>query len=290
MSSAEALVRSMRPKQWTKNLVVFAPLIFAGELTDAANVARVVAAFAVLCATSGGIYLLNDVRDAASDALHREKRSRPVASGQLAPTTALAVSGLVVPLALLGAFVLSRQFAAVVLGYVLLQSAYALRLRFVVILDVMTISAGFVLRAVSGAVVIDVPSSPWLVLCAALLALFLALAKRRHEIVVLGEKAAEHRAALADYSPAFIDEMVSAITSATIVSYALYTFFSAEGDAHPYLMLTVPFVTYGVFRYLYLMHKENLGGSPEDVLLTDMPLMVSIALWLASAIAILYAT
>jgi 4-hydroxybenzoate polyprenyltransferase len=283
MSTIRAVVTSMRPRQWTKNLILFAPLIFAARFTDAWSIGRAFAAFGLFCVISGAVYLVNDVRDAESDRLHERKRARPIASGVLSAGVATATAVVLSLLSLSAACAMSLRFGAVAAAYLALQMAYTFFLKDQVILDVMSISAGFVLRAVAGAVVISVPFSPWLLSCAALLALFLALGKRRHELILLESGATGHRKSLAQYSPQFIDQLVSAVTSATMVTYALYTFFSAASQTHQYLMLTVPFVVYGLFRYLYLVHQKNLGGNPEEILLSDVPLIIDIVLFLVAA-------
>jgi len=288
MSTARELLATMRPKQWTKNLIVFAPVIFAGELRDPRALMLSVAAFAVLCVVSGIVYIINDIRDAERDREHVKKRERPIAAGRLSVRAALASLLVLVPVAAVAAIALGVQFALVVAAYLVLQIAYTMYLKNQVILDVMTIAAGFVLRAVAGAVVIGTYGSPWLYACAALLALFLGFGKRRHELVELGDGAAGHRFVLTEYSPALLDAMLSTVTSATIVTYALYTFFSSTAQHAHYLMLTVPFVAYGLFRYLYLIHTKNLGGNPEEILLTDRPLIGCILLYLAAVWAALY--
>lgn len=284
MSTARAVLTSMRPRQWTKNLIVFAPLVFAAQFTDAWAYARVCAAFGLFCIISGSVYLLNDVRDVRSDRAHEIKSRRPIASGALSPAVAMTTAGVLLALSLAAALSLSLPFGVIAAAYLALQLAYIAFFKDQVILDVMSISAGFVLRAVAGAVVIPVISSPWLLACTALLALFLALGKRRHELLLFETSAADHRKSLAYYSPAFIDQLVAIVTSATIVTYALYTFFSPASQRHPYLMLTIPFVVYGLFRYLYLVHQEQLGGNPEEILLSDAPLIVDIVLFLAAAV------
>lgn len=288
MHTARALLVTMRPRQWTKNLILFAPLIFAGRVALGTDALRAVLAFAAFCLVSGAVYIVNDLVDLKQDRLHETKRLRPLASGDLSAPLARVALVVVVAAGLGGSFALGVDFGLVALGYLALQLFYTFWLKYQVILDVMSIAAGFVLRAFAGAVAVGVTGSPWLYYCAALLALFLGLAKRRHELVLLEASAADHRASLAHYSAPFIDAMLSAITAATIVVYALYTFFSPTGQRNPYLMLTVPFVVYGLFRYLYLVHRQNLGGAPEEVLLTDRPLIVNIALWLAAVAVTIY--
>jgi 4-hydroxybenzoate polyprenyltransferase len=288
MRTARALLVSMRPKQWTKNLVIFAPLIFAVQLGLTTADLRALAAFIVFCLISGAVYIANDLADLDQDLLHKTKRLRPLAAGELDPGVArLALAALLV-IALAGAFALGTSFGLVATGYLALQTLYTYWLKNEVLLDVMSIAAGFVLRVFAGAVVVGVEGSPWLYYCAALLALFLGLAKRRHELTLLEDEACGHRPSLQHYSAPLIDAMVSAITAATIVTYAIYTFFSTTGQQNQYLMLTVPFVVYGLFRYLYLVHQKNLGGSPEEILLTDRPLIINIVLWLAAVSAALY--
>ena len=288
LSTPLALLKTMRPKQWTKNLIVFAPLIFGGRLSDARAVATSVLAFVIFCLISGSVYLLNDLKDLERDRAHAKKRARPLAAGELKPSVAMIALGVLAPVALGSAFALSVRFGLVTLGYLALQVAYTLVLKNQVILDVMAISAGFVLRAAAGAAAVDVSASPWLYMCAALLALFLGFGKRRHELVELEAKASDHRAVLADYSPQFIDAMLSTVTAATIIAYSMYTFISATAEQAHNLMFTVPFVVYGLFRYQFLIYKRNLGGSPEEILLTDAPLIATIVLWLVAVAGAMY--
>lgn len=280
---------SARPKQWTKNLLVFAALIFAGDMFDLHRLAVAVALFALFCLLSSAVYILNDIVDADADRQHPDKQGRPIASGALGVRLAATVAAVLVVAGLVGGFALGPLVGLLALGYVVLQVSYSLLLKRVVILDAMTVAAGFVLRAVAGAFAISVPVSSWLFLCTFLLAMFLALAKRRHELVLLEAWAGEHRESLKDYSAAFIDSMLSSTAAATIVAYALYTLSTTGGDRYRYLITTVPFVAYGLFRYLYLVHRWDLGGSPEEILLSDKPLIVDIALWLAVTAFIVYA-
>jgi 4-hydroxybenzoate polyprenyltransferase len=274
-----AIVVSMRPRQWTKNVFVFAALVFAGDLLDVRRAVFALAAFVLFCLLSGAVYILNDVADLEADRLHEKKRSRPIAAGELSPAAAVVAGAVIGAVALAGGFAVAPRFGAVLLGYVVLQTVYTLFLKKQVIVDAMAISAGFVLRAVGGAYAIGVPSSTWLLLCTFLLALFLALAKRRHELALLEEAAEEHRVSLRDYTAEFIDTMLSTTAAAAIVAYAMYTVTPTGGDHYRYLMGTVPFVVYGVFRYLYLVQRRDLGGSPEEILLTDVPLIVDLLLW-----------
>lgn len=287
-----ALLTSLRPHQWTKNLLVFAGLLFGQRLLDPDAVVRSIVAFAVFCALSSAVYLFNDIADREADRQHPLKASRPIASGALAVRTALGVALALTFAALFVAFVnLGRPFAGVATAYLLLQGLYSTWLKRVVIMDVLTISAGFVLRADAGAVAIAVPMSQWLLVVTVLLALFLALSKRRHEIVLLANDAANHRSILGEYSPYLLDQMISVVTASTLVAYAFYAISpdTAERFHTELLGLTLPFPLYGIFRYLYLVHRKDLGGSPSELLLTDRPLLVCVALWALAVTAIIYA-
>ena len=279
----------MRPRQWAKNLFVFAGLLFAQKLfTPLALVA--VGAFAVFCALSGAMYLLNDVADRDKDRLHPSKRKRPVASGRLSVRGAIAAAVACLALALAGSMAISPSFAAVAVLYALLLIAYSVWLKHVVLVDVLVVSLGFVLRAVGGAVAIDVEISGWLLICTILLALFLALGKRRHEYLTLGGAAATHRPILAEYSAGLLDQMIAVVTASTVTAYALYTM-SPETVAkfHTHrLPATLPFVLYGIFRYLYLLYRRELGGNPSELFLNDGPLLVNTFLWLLVVLAIVY--
>lgn len=281
-----AILASLRPKQWTKNLVVFAGLIFSRNVTNWTMLLETWATFFAFCAVVGSGYLINDILDREKDRVHPVKKDRPIASGRLSVTRAWTVAVVLIAVTLAASFFVSPWLPLFLAGYLVLQLLYALLLKHLVIVDVLVISAGFVLRAVAGAVVIGVSISPWLVVCAMLLALFLALAKRRAELVLLEDDAASHRRNLEHYSIALVDQMTGVTASATLVSYALYTFTAFEQSKG--MMLTIPFVLYGIFRYLYLVHKHLRGGSPEQVLLTDMPLLIDIVLWAGTAAAVLH--
>jgi 4-hydroxybenzoate polyprenyltransferase len=280
----------MRPPQWVKNALIFAPLIFAQRVADVAALLRVGATFLLFCFLSGGVYLINDVLDSSQDRKHPLKKDRPIASGALPPAVAAVAGAAAVLFAILAALALSPPLAAVMAGYLLLNLAYSRVLKNIVILDVMTIAAGFLLRVVAGALVIPVSVSFWLLLCTGLLALFLGFGKRRHELVLLEVDASSHRPILREYSPYFLDQMISVVTTSTVVAYSLYTISPAVieklGTGH--LGLTIPFVLYGVFRYLYLIHQKQSGGDPTQALLTDRPLLFTVLLWGAAVIAILY--
>jgi 4-hydroxybenzoate polyprenyltransferase len=285
-----SLFHTARPEQWTKNLLVFAGLIFAGRLFDLDATARALGAFAIFCGLSAAAYLLNDVIDRKADQQHPLKRSRPIASGELSVATALTAAGLIGAAALLSAFALSLQFALSALAYLVLCVGYSVVLKHIVILDVLTIAAGFVLRSIAGAVVLSVPFSSWLLVCTTLLALFLALSKRRHELMLLGDNATWHRRILQEYSPYLLDQMISVVTASTLIAYSVYAT-SADTAARlgtSRLGFTIPFVLYGIFRYLYLVHQKSGGGSPSAMLLTDKPLLACVALWTASVVLLLY--
>jgi len=285
-----SLLVSLRPGQWTKNLLVFAGVLFGQRLLEPTAVARSIAAFAIFCALSGAVYLVNDVADREQDRLHPLKATRPIASGALPVGLALAVAAVLCIAALAGSVVIGVAFAAVAAAYVALQALYSGPLKHIVILDVLTLATGFVLRAVAGAVAVDVEISHWLLVCTLLLALFIALAKRRHEIVLLAGDASSHRPILGEYSAYLLDQMIAVVTASTLIAYIFYTV-SPETQAKfgtPWLGVTIPFPLYGIFRYLYLVHRREGGGSPADLLLTDRPLLVCVALWALAVALIIY--
>jgi len=279
----------MRPKQWAKNAFVFAALLFDGRLGELGALARTLVAFVVFVSVSSAIYLINDLADLENDRNHPEKRLRPLASGALKPATAriAALVLLVASFALASAFV--PQVLIITAAYMVLMLLYTYRLKHVVIIDVMAIAAGFVLRVAAGAAAVQVTRfSPWLYVCTTLLSLFIALNKRRHEIKLLDETAVDHRAILREYSVPFLDEMTSLVTATTLAAYSFYTFSAPNLPENHTMMLTLPFVMYGVFRYLYLIHVRDLGGTPEDIVLGDRPLLVDILLWALTAGLVLY--
>jgi 4-hydroxybenzoate polyprenyltransferase len=289
-SVALSLLRSLRPHQWTKNLFVFAGLIFAERLFDPTAAATAVGAFIVFCALSGVVYLINDIKDREADRRHPVKCRRPIASGALPVATGAAAAVVIGIAAVAAAFWINLEFGVVSLAYLALLSVYSTSLKHIVILDVLTIAGGFVLRALGGAVAIDVRFSHWLLLLMLLLALFLALSKRRAEIVALADGARGHRPSLADYSPYLLDQMIGVVTASTLLAYAFYAI-APETVARfgtDRLLWTVPFPLYGIFRYLYLVHQREGGGNPSELLLTDRPLLACVALWGLTVIAILY--
>lgn len=283
------VIRSLRPRQWAKNGVIFAALLFSHHVGDEESVQRALCAFGIFCVLSSAVYLLNDVFDLKNDRVHPTKRFRPVAAGEVPPALAVAVGVALGAGGLLLAYLLVPLFSLIGAVYLGSNLLYSIWLKKVVIVDVMVISMGFVLRAVAGGLAIEVKVSAWLILCTILLSLFLALCKRRQELALL-EGAAEHRGILKEYSIAFLDQMITIVTSSTLIAYASYTL-SPEVQQKlgtDRLYLTVPFVIYGVFRYLYLVHKKDMGGSPTEALFADRPLLVDILLWAVAAGLILY--
>jgi 4-hydroxybenzoate polyprenyltransferase len=292
---ALSLLKSLRPTQWTKNAIVFAGLLFgqrgsAPAFLDPHAIGQALAAFFIFCGLSGVVYLVNDVADRDADRLHPLKRHRPIASGDVTPGLAIAVAIVLAAAALGGAWMLRPAFALVALAYVTLLALYSGPLKHVVILDVLTIAIGFVLRAAAGAVAVDVPISHWLLIVTILGALFLALSKRRHELVLLADGATSHRPILEEYSPYLLDQMIAVVTASTLVSYAIYTISpeTVQKFHTDYLWATLVFPLYGIFRYLYLVHQKEGGGSPSDMLLNDRPLLACVALWAATVVVIIY--
>jgi 4-hydroxybenzoate polyprenyltransferase len=289
MTFVTAVIVSLRPRQWVKNLFVFAGLMFSQQLFTP-QAWRAVAAFALFCGLSGAIYLLNDVADAEKDRLHPVKRRRPVASGALPRGAALVIGLALLAVSLAVSFALGARFGLVAVGYGVLLTAYSVWLKHLVILDVLTVAVGFVLRAVAGAVAVEADISGWLLICTVLIALFLALGKRRHEYLTLHGDAAAHRPILAEYSEGFIDQMIAVVTASTVTAYALYTM-SPETVAKfqtRLLPLTLPFVLYGIFRYLYLLYRRELGGNPSDLVLSDRALLLNTVLWIAALLVLIY--
>jgi 4-hydroxybenzoate polyprenyltransferase len=274
-SVARELLRAARPRQWTKNVLLFAGLIFAAELRDPARWLEATIAFCAYCAASSAAYLINDVVDAPQDRRHPVKCARPIACGHVSPTLALVVAA-VLDLVAFGAMaVISLRSLALIIVFSALQCAYTLSLKRIALIDVMAIAGTFVIRATAGAEAVSVRISPWLFLCTGLLALLLALGKRRAELVLVGEESWS-RPVLAEYTLELIDQLVGVVASATVISYSLYTFTARDSKA---MMVTIPFVLFGIFRYLLLIHRRGLGEEPENVLLGDRPLQVNVVLW-----------
>ena len=290
MSQINILIISIRPKHWVKNLFIFAPLLFSKQILDLPSVFKATFGFIIFCMVASAIYLFNDVKDREEDQKHPLKKLRPIASGELRVSVALSAAVGLGILGLVFAFILSRNFSYIVGGYIVLQILYSLVFKHVVILDVFCVAAGFFARVVGGALAINAEISYWLIICTILLSLFLSLAKRRHEQVVLGENSGDHRKILAEYSPYLLDQMIGVVTATTLISYILYTVspdtvvkFGTHG-----LVGTFPFVLYGIFRYLYLIHQKQLGGNPETLFLSDKPLFVNMILWGIASFFIIY--
>ena len=289
-SPVTALLVSLRPDQWTKNLFVFAGVTFGGRLAEPLAVVTAGAAFLVFCALSSAMYLVNDVSDREEDQRHPAKAKRPIASGELSTTAAMTAAAVLIVAALATAFSIGSAFGLVSLTFVGLLSLYTHLLKHIVIIDALTIASGFVLRAVAGGVAVSVPISQWLLVCTVLLALFLGFAKRRCEVALLGAEAAPHRRTLGEYSTLLLDQLIAVVAAATLVSYAFYTMEPAtiERFGTSRLTLTLPFPIYGLFRYLYLVYERNAGGSPSETLLRDRPLLACVILWAAAIVLIIY--
>jgi 4-hydroxybenzoate polyprenyltransferase len=284
-----ALLKTLRPKQWTKNGFVFVPLVFDVKIFQAQPLLRSLGGFVLLCLISGAVYLINDLVDIERDRHHPIKRNRPLASGQLSRSVAITAAIVTPAVALPLAYLLDPLFGLIALGYFVLHVAYSFWLKNVVIVDVMAVAAGFVLRVAAGVPLVWAERfSPWLYLFTTLLALFLALGKRRQEIALLKENASHSRSILDHYNLAFLDEMMAVVTAGTVMTYALYTFSAPNLPKDHTMMLTIPFVIYGIFRYLYVIHVRGDGGAPDEVVLTDRPLQISVLLFGISVILILY--
>jgi 4-hydroxybenzoate polyprenyltransferase len=272
-------LRLARPKQWTKNGFVLAGVLFAGKALSIPHIADALLTFVAFCLLSGAVYAFNDVLDVEEDRKHPLKRLRPVASGEVPVPAAVVYAALLVAGGLALCFYVNVGVGATGLAYLALQAVYTPVLKHVAILDVMSISAGFVIRALAGVAAVNSPISPWLIVCTGLLTLFLGFSKRRHELATLGDGAVVHRKNLRDYSVPMLDEMMNIMISATIIAYTLYTFTVYERQDEIFMMASIPFVVYGVFRYMLLVHRDG-GGNPDTLLLADRPLQVSLFLWL----------
>jgi 4-hydroxybenzoate polyprenyltransferase len=289
MRTLRALLKAMRPRQWSKNVFIFAGIFFDGRILDPQRLIKSVAAFAIFCLISSAVYLVNDLADINKDRQHPVKCNRPLASGELKPLVAQLAALLIALVALPCAFLLNNGLGWFALLYAVTMVLYSFVLKNLVIIDVMTIAAGFVIRVFAGAAVVAVTRfSPWLYLCTILLSLFIAINKRRHEIILLADDANTHRTSLQEYSREFLDIMTSLVTSTALAAYSFYTFSAPNLPADHSMMLTVPFVLYGIFRYLYLIHVKNLGGAPEDIVLGDKPLLIDLGLWGAISGLVIY--
>ena len=284
------LLVSLRPDQWTKNLIVFGGLVFGEQLLEPVGVARSAGAFGVFCALSSAMYLVNDVGDRARDRLHPVKAARPIAAGRVSPAAAVGTAGLLIAGAGASAFLLDPRLAWLALVFVGVLTLYSWVLKQVAILDVLSIAVGFVLRAVAGALVLDVPISQWLLVCTLLLATFLGLTKRRQELGALGSDAMLHRPALRHYNTPLLDQLVSIVAGATLVSYAVYTTGAetVERFGTELLTLTIPFPIYGVLRYVMLVNTQVSGTGPSDILLRDRPLAICVVGWAVAVAVIIY--
>jgi len=284
-----ALIKTLRPAQWTKNGAIFVPLVFDEKLFQIEPLTQTIVGFVMLCLISGTVYLINDLVDIEKDRQHPTKRYRPLPSGQLSKSAAIVAAILIPAVVLPLSFLLDVAFGLILTGYLVLQIAYSFRLKNVVIIDVMVIAAGFVLRVAAGVPLVNADRfSPWLYVFTTLLALFLALGKRRQEIALLKSDASNARAVLDHYSLPFVDEMTAVVTAGTVMTYALYTFSAPNLPENHTMMLTIPFLIYGIFRYLYVIHIQGNGGAPDEVLLTDRPLQATVGLFGLAVVVILY--
>lgn len=284
------LIQGMRPLEWSKNLLVFSGLIFSRSLLDPANVYLSVMGFLLFCSAASGVYLFNDLCDLKGDREHPVKRNRPIASGALNINFARLMSVVLFATAILGSVALNTHFALVIGVYVITCIGYSLRLKDIVILDVIIVATGFVLRAVSGALLIGVEPSEWLVLCTSMVALLIGFGKRRHELVLLENDARHHRRSLGDYSVEFLDAIMTICAGAAVLTYALYTRADetvARVGSHA-MLLTIPFVVYGVFRYLFLTYKRDAGGDPVQLLFRDRSTLLTMSLWIVTSVMVIY--
>jgi 4-hydroxybenzoate polyprenyltransferase len=283
------LLAEMRPKQWAKNVFVLAALVFDQKLLEPTMLLRTLAAAAIFCLLSSVVYLVNDLVDIERDRQHPTKRNRPLASGRLKPGVAQVAAIAFAAIALPCAYLLGLEFLLVAAGYLVLMIAYSFWLKKIVIVDVLTVAAAYVLRVAAGVAAITVVRfSPWLYVCTTLGALFIVVSKRRQELVLLEQNANSHRAVLEQYSVRLLDEFIGIVTATTIIAYSLYTFSAPNVPANHTMMLTIPFVLYGVFRYLYLVHQKGEGGAPEDVILKDKPFLIDILLWGITVVLVMY--
>jgi 4-hydroxybenzoate polyprenyltransferase len=284
------LLRLARPSQWVKNGIVMAAVVFAGDISNPAKVELALAAMGVFCLLSSAVYVLNDIVDRDKDKVHPLKKDRPIASGKVPVPLAFVFLAVLAIAGFGGALLINKTLLSFGIAFVAVNLAYSLVLKNIVILDVMALAFSFVIRAYAGAAAVDVAASKWLLINTLLLALFLGLGKRRHELVLLDESAVAHRKSLSNYSPYLLDQLIGVTTASVVVMYMLYSF-SDEVSAKlgtQNLYVTIPFVVYGIFRYLYLIHRKSEGGSPTRVLYTDIPIMVTVILWMATVLIVLY--
>jgi 4-hydroxybenzoate polyprenyltransferase len=281
------LIELMRPKQWIKNFFVFAALIFSKKFIYLPYLIKTLHAFICFCLISSSVYILNDIVDEKKDKLHPKKKTRPIAAGVVEKKEAIIFLIILIPITLIFSIYVDVYFFMILSFYLINNILYTFKLKHMVIIDVMSIAAGFIFRVVGGALAIGVIVSPWILVCTMLLSMFLALSKRRNELIILDNNAGNHREILKEYSLPFIDNMLSTITASIVMAYSLYTFFAYT---EKYMMLTIPFVLYGIFRYQYIVYKENKGGSPDEIVITDIPLLINIILWVIISILILMFT
>lgn len=291
MRTIRLLFKSVRPHQWIKNAFILLPLLFARKIFDIPSVLLGLLSLVIFCMMTGAVYLINDLFDIEEDRLHPVKRYRPLASGLISPQSAIITAGCLLLISLAGGIWIRKSFFVILVIYLLIQGLYNFWLKEIVILDIFCVSSGFFLRVVAGAEAVQVPMSHWLIICTILIAMFLAMGKRRQELVVLGElNAVEHRRVLASYSPYLLDQMIGVITASTLLSYILYCISPETIDKFQtsHMVYTFPMVLYGIFRYLYLVHQKNQGGEPEKMLVSDIPLMLSVLFWALLSMLIIY--
>lgn len=282
--SLKYLFLQLRPKQWTKNLLVFAAFVFSIDKVAIFEVFNVLIAFFLFCTVSGCVYIFNDFMDREADRNHPEKKNRPIASGKLNPYLAVLMGSIIALCSFLAAYLLESLFSVVLIVYFILNIAYSLKLKHIVIIDIMTIATGFVLRALAGGIVIEVDFTPWFLICVFLLSMLLAIGKRRHELILLSDNKESHRKVLQSYSVPLLDQMTNVVVTATITSYSIFTFMSGRTLN---LMWTIPIVMYGVFRYLYVVHMHGKGGKPEELLLHDKGILFTVLFYGMAVIAII---
>lgn len=284
------IIESLRPRQWIKNLLVFAGLIFSQNLFHLDALLTTIYAFFIFCIVSGSIYILNDIIDLPFDRTNPLKAKRPLASGKLKVSYAKIAVLILIPISLLFAYLLNPRFFVVVLSYIVLQVSYSFYLKNIPILDIFAIALGSILRVVGGTVIINVSISSWLLVCTILLALLLALSKRRYELIIFEAEARNRRKVLAEYSTYLLDQMISVVTSSVLITYSLYTMSqeTVERFGSRDLIFTIPFVLYGIFRFLYLVYRKDLGDSPEGLLLLDRPLLIDVSLWVVTVLVVIY--
>jgi 4-hydroxybenzoate polyprenyltransferase len=283
------LIKTMRPRQWLKNGLVYAALFFDRKVIDLESFARTTAAFILLCMVSSAVYIMNDLADIENDRQHPTKKTRPLAAGELSPTLAIVVAIVLAIGGLAAGFILSPALGWILLTYLVIQVAYTFYFKHVVLMDVILVASGFILRVGAGVAVISVQRfSPWLYVCTGLLALLMALGRRRHELSLLGLDAGNHRAILEEYTIDLIDRLIGIVAGAALVAYSLYTFMAEGLPENNLMMLTIPFVLYGIFRYLYLIHVKHEGGAPEDIFIRDRPMQLALFFWAVVVFFVLY--